>query len=494
MKKQVNVKAYKRRTKSGKIVTVKAHTAKRDVDATQKPGAGDEYIINASGVKTSLDNIPYNVQTFSDEDFKEWYKFNEWDTPRSKWPKAVREVDDRLKQSMTKKNYDKYCAMVDESWSARGSMKALRQYSSYCKNGSPAQEKSKIKRSAVASTDTNKDIDGVTSERKAMIVKNIRESMSSGSFKPSPHALSKAYQSGDKQLIKDVEDAVRDYINREGTKHPEALDNTIKSAEFGIAYSRNQLKEENLNRLPKTLSTNMMKIERENNIKAHEWIKAECKRLQKDLKKKGYNSSILKEMKETYSSPDDRPKMTKSQQMKYDTLADFNRAGLNLTSRVSGVSRKMGGGVIIEHSGMSIPEKTRLNYIATQQGYTVGDWSGHEYYLQKKQPEPKKQVSKSSSEDYYTKQTRYLMSEVKNAVERANKNMISGWSSNFYAPSYKELQSFVRKIKGTLPKGINVKIRKYSDYKEGSRGSYGSIIVETDPNIITGSYDIDYNK
>lgn len=456
----MQVKSYKRRLKSGKVVIVKAHTAKRDVDASQKPGAGEEYIINQAGQKSSLDTIPYNVQTFSDDEFKEWYKFNDWDSPRSKWPKAVREVDDRLRQSMTKKNYDAYCAMVDENWSARGTMSALTKYSSYCKDGSPAQAKSRIKRSTVP--DTNKDVDGVTAERKAMIVKNIRESMRSGDFKPTPHALSKAYQSGDKQLIKDVEDALRDFINREGTKYPEALDSTIRGSEFGISLAAKQLKEENLNKMPKALSTNMFKIENENNLKAHKWIKAECERLQKDLKKKtrseesinseverhkkairsamdylqkdysmgrsiavtrdaassvesylrnkigdrdpqGYRwvrddrggnrvdfvisryppKSTLASLKETYSAPDERPKMAKSQQMKYDTLADFNRNGLNLTSRVNGTSRKMGGGVIVENSGMSIPEKTRLNYIANKLGYEVGDWSGHEYYLQK---------------------------------------------------------------------------------------------------------------
>lgn len=461
MKKEVQIKSYKRRLKSGKVITVRAHTAKRDIDLSQKPGAGDEYIVSSFGEKESLENIPYNVQTFSDEDFRQWYNFNDWDSPRSKWPKAVREVDDRFKTCMTKKNYDAFCDYVDSNWKARGYKSALTKWPSYAKEGSPAQVKSKIPRGV--SADVNRDIDGATAERKARIVKNMRESMSSGSFKPSPHALSKAYQSGDKQLIKDVEDSLRDFINREGTKYPEALDSTIRSSEFGIDYATKQLKEDALNKLPKTVSGNMIKIENENNLKAHKWIKAECERLQRDLKKKSRSTESIKSeverhqkaiksamdylqkdystgraisvtrdaassvedylskrigdrdpqgyrwvrddkggnrvdfvisrypprntlssLKETYSSPDDKPKMTKSQQMRYDTLADFNRGGLNLTSRVNGTSRKMGGGVIIENSGMSIPEKTRLNYIANKMGYEVGDWSGHEYYLQKR--------------------------------------------------------------------------------------------------------------
>lgn len=374
MEKKVFIKSYKRRTKSGKVVTVRSHSAKRDVGVSERSGAGEEYIINLSGQKASLDNIPYNVQTFSDEDFRQWYNFNEWESPRSEWPKAVRKVDDRFKECMTKKNYDAFCAYVDSNWKARGHKKMLSKWVDYAKEGSPASTKKKP-------VPVNKDIDGVTAERKERIVKNIRESMSSGSFRPTPHALSKAYQSGDKQLIKDVEDAVRDYINREGTKHPDALVSTIKNSESLIDFVAKQLKEDALNKLPKTVSGNMIKVENENNLKAYKWVKAECERLLKDVKKKGY--SALSDMKSTYTSPDDKPKMNKSQQMRYDTIGDFNRAGLNLTDRVNGVSRKMGGGVIVENSGMSIPEKTRLNYIATQLGYEVSDWSGHEYYLQK---------------------------------------------------------------------------------------------------------------
>ena len=47
MKKEKQVKSYQRRTKSGKVVTVKAHTAKYDAaekakEAAKKKGAGKE--------------------------------------------------------------------------------------------------------------------------------------------------------------------------------------------------------------------------------------------------------------------------------------------------------------------------------------------------------------------------------------------------------------------------------------------------------------------
>lgn len=48
MKKEVQIKSYKRRLKSGKVIVVKAHTAKRDVDESQKAGAGDEYVVTAA--------------------------------------------------------------------------------------------------------------------------------------------------------------------------------------------------------------------------------------------------------------------------------------------------------------------------------------------------------------------------------------------------------------------------------------------------------------
>lgn len=55
MKKEKQVKSYQRRTKSGKVVTVRAHTAKYDAaekakEAAKKKGAGDE-IGKVKGIK-----------------------------------------------------------------------------------------------------------------------------------------------------------------------------------------------------------------------------------------------------------------------------------------------------------------------------------------------------------------------------------------------------------------------------------------------------------
>lgn len=115
MKKEKQVKAYQRKTSSGKVVTVKAHTAKYDAAeekakkaAKSKKGAGDEYSL-LKGV---------NVK-----DFKDWYLFDDWDTPEESWPESVRVADSYLKSSLGKKGYDEYCAKVDKSWSPAGYVK-----------------------------------------------------------------------------------------------------------------------------------------------------------------------------------------------------------------------------------------------------------------------------------------------------------------------------------------------------------------------------------
>ena len=43
MKKERQVKSYQRRTKSGKMITVKAHSRKCESGACKVPGAGEEY-------------------------------------------------------------------------------------------------------------------------------------------------------------------------------------------------------------------------------------------------------------------------------------------------------------------------------------------------------------------------------------------------------------------------------------------------------------------
>ena len=133
MKKEKTVKTYQRRTKSGKVVTVHQHTAKYDAadkaaEASKKKGSGDEL---ESLKKSKTMDTPAEI---SKDDFKEWYNFNEWDTPKKEWPESVKKVDSHLRKTMGKKGYDDYCAKIDESWSARGHLKAYKDFSSESKS------------------------------------------------------------------------------------------------------------------------------------------------------------------------------------------------------------------------------------------------------------------------------------------------------------------------------------------------------------------------
>lgn len=64
MKKEVVVRSYKRRTKDGKVITVRQHTSKYESSgATKEKGAGDEL----KGKKDSLPNIKYQAKYDNDE-------------------------------------------------------------------------------------------------------------------------------------------------------------------------------------------------------------------------------------------------------------------------------------------------------------------------------------------------------------------------------------------------------------------------------------------
>lgn len=181
MKKEKQVKSYQRRTKSGKMVTVRAHTAsyeaaERANEMATKKGAGKELEDKMKNRKepTQLD-IPFkfdenkikkeekevmkkdekkpkeekttkaktvkpksNAATkvsskssstgsgISKEAYKAWYHFNDWDSPRRSWPKEVRETDSALRKQMGKKAYDKYCSDIDSSYSSRGHLREFK--------------------------------------------------------------------------------------------------------------------------------------------------------------------------------------------------------------------------------------------------------------------------------------------------------------------------------------------------------------------------------
>lgn len=117
-KKEKTVKAHQRKTKSGKIIVVKAHKAKYDAaddkkkNTPKKEGAGEEY----DRYKAAMGTNPYH--------YRDWYEFNEWDTPEESWPSSVREADAQIKRNLkTKEAYDKYCEEIDKSWKPYGYIK-----------------------------------------------------------------------------------------------------------------------------------------------------------------------------------------------------------------------------------------------------------------------------------------------------------------------------------------------------------------------------------
>lgn len=106
MKKEKTIRTYQRRTKTGKVVTVKQHTAKYDAaealkEAAKKKGAGDELealkkkkpVAQKEEVKS-----PYEEYGFTKDDFKEWYE--------GTGSKADKKVEKALKKAMGTKAYN----------------------------------------------------------------------------------------------------------------------------------------------------------------------------------------------------------------------------------------------------------------------------------------------------------------------------------------------------------------------------------------------------
>lgn len=120
MKKEKTVRTYQRRTKSGKMVTVREHKASYDAAeearkaATKKAGAGSE-LSKKKAIKEE------NPLGFSEADYKEWYH---WDMENDANNEAALRVEKALTKSMGKKAYNKYLEDMSNSYTARGHKKA----------------------------------------------------------------------------------------------------------------------------------------------------------------------------------------------------------------------------------------------------------------------------------------------------------------------------------------------------------------------------------
>lgn len=120
MKKEKTVRTYQRRTKSGKMVTVREHKASYNAAeearkaAAKKAGAGSEL----SKKKAAMEESPLG---FSADDYKEWYH---WDMEDDANNEAALRVEKALTKKMGKKAYNKYLEDMSNSYSARGHKKA----------------------------------------------------------------------------------------------------------------------------------------------------------------------------------------------------------------------------------------------------------------------------------------------------------------------------------------------------------------------------------
>lgn len=180
MKKEKTIKTYQRRTKSGKVVTVKQHTAKYDAadkakEMASKKGAGEElaakkgmpdhnlpmneYLAELKKMRENPEETPMEQETkksspsaekksksvkstkttksaattqangVSASDFKSWYHFNDWDKPKKSWPAEVRAADAAIRKQLgSKKAYDDYCSQIDSSYSKSGHNKAFKSF------------------------------------------------------------------------------------------------------------------------------------------------------------------------------------------------------------------------------------------------------------------------------------------------------------------------------------------------------------------------------
>lgn len=124
MQKEKQVKSYNRKTKSGKVVTVKAHTAKYEA-ANAVDNKAKNRVSKKKGAGMELKNNPYLATAgLNVKDFKEWYNFNDWDSPQNTWPESVQIADKHIRAKLgSEEAYNKYCDKIDSDWKEGGYVK-----------------------------------------------------------------------------------------------------------------------------------------------------------------------------------------------------------------------------------------------------------------------------------------------------------------------------------------------------------------------------------
>lgn len=119
MQKTKTVRAHKRKTKSGKTVTVKQHTAKYDAaEAARKAFLKDS---RAGSEYASIKDMP--THGISADDFKEWYHWDLDDDPNNE---AALRVKEALVKKLGKKGYQDYEDKMTDSYTRRGHLSAFK--------------------------------------------------------------------------------------------------------------------------------------------------------------------------------------------------------------------------------------------------------------------------------------------------------------------------------------------------------------------------------
>lgn len=174
MKKEKTVRTYQRRTKSGKMVTVREHKASYDAAeearkaAAKKAGAGSEL----SKKKAAVEESPLG---FSADDYKEWYH---WDMENDANNEAALRVEKALTKKMGKKAYNKYLEDMSNSYSARGHKKS---YQSLLDENTARQKKQDAEIKAAAK-DISRGAKEKAAEAKASKEKEVKSSSTSGTY------------------------------------------------------------------------------------------------------------------------------------------------------------------------------------------------------------------------------------------------------------------------------------------------------------------------
>lgn len=128
MKQEKQVKSYTRRTKSGKTVTVKAHTAKYEAadkkDASKKKGAGKEIEEIMNKKKTPIVEKPEAEAEapFTKEEFKEWYE--------GTGSAADKKVAKALRKQLGRSGYRKFEDEAIDNYTSRGHLSMFKKLGS----------------------------------------------------------------------------------------------------------------------------------------------------------------------------------------------------------------------------------------------------------------------------------------------------------------------------------------------------------------------------